>query len=73
MDNVIVYSAPNCYKCEQLKSKLKQKGVEFNEINVKDSVNSETLSLLKEKGFRELPVVGYNNELLTKTQFEVNL
>ena len=73
MDNVIVYSAPNCYKCEQLKSKLKQKGVEFDEINVKDSANSEMLSLLKDQGFKELPIVEYNNELLTKTQFEVNL
>lgn len=55
MDNVIVYSAPNCYKCEQLKSKLKQKGIKFDEINVKG--DEDVIFELRSNGLQGFPQV----------------
>ena len=52
---VTVYSKPNCELCEMTKEFLKAHYVEFEEINVEE--NEEALELIKEKGFKNLPVV----------------
>ena len=50
-----VYSKHNCELCEMTKKFLKAHYVEFEEINVEE--NEEALELIKEKGFKNLPVV----------------
>lgn len=59
MSKIIVYSAPNCFKCTQLKNKLVQKSVEFEEINVRENVEVvEKLRLAKLHGFPQVEVDG---------------
>ena len=55
-----VYSKHNCVQCEMTKEFLKQNKVEFEEINVDE--NEEALEIIKEKGFKNLPVVIVSNK-----------
>ena len=58
-----VYSKPNCMQCEFSKKYLKDKGIEFKEINVfKDA---EALAMLRDEGFSQMPVVDVNGEFHT--------
>ena len=57
---ITVYSKPNCELCEMTKEFLKVHYVEFEEINVEE--NEEALEIIKEKGFKNLPVVIVSNK-----------
>ena len=66
---ITIYSKPNCMQCEFSKKYLKDKGVEFKEINVfKDA---EALAMLRDQGFSQMPVVDVNGEF--HTGFQPNL
>lgn len=72
MEEIIVYSLPNCGGCELVKGWLKQNGKEFKEINVKKDI--EALRHVKSKGFESYPVIekgdfiflGYDEEKLNQ-------
>ena len=55
-----VYSKPNCMQCEFSKKYLKDKGIEFKEINVFD--DDEALSMLRDAGYSQMPVVDVDGE-----------
>ena len=60
---IIVYSKPNCVRCEMVKRYLTDKGVKFKEIDVfKDA---ESLAMLRDEGFSQMPVVDVNGEFHT--------
>lgn len=71
MAEVIVYSAPKCDKCDQLKTFLKSKGVEYSEINIREDMDS--LTKIKSAGFRGLPVVNVNEDLMTAEQYKASI
>lgn len=50
-----VYSKPKCVQREMTKEFLKQKNVEFEEINIEE--NEEALEQIKAIGLKRLPVV----------------
>ena len=61
MEPVIVYSAPNCFRCDQTKKKLAQNGVDFNTIDV--TADAAAYSYIKDTlGYLELPVVETSGE-----------
>ena len=60
---ITIYSKPNCMQCEFSKKYLDDKGVKFKEIDVfKDE---EALSMLRDKGYAQLPVVDIDGEFHT--------
>ena len=63
MNKITVYSKPNCHSCEFAKKYLKDKGVEFKEINVFE--DAEALAMLRDEGFSQMPVVSMDGELHT--------
>ena len=66
---IIVYSKPNCVRCEMVKRYLTDKGVKFKEIDVfKDA---EALAMLRDEGFSQMPVVSMDGEF--HTGFQPNL
>lgn len=52
---LIVYSGTDCPKCETLKTKLKQKGIIYKEVNIRE--DGEALSFLRSKGHRGIPQI----------------
>ena len=60
---VTVYSKPNCMSCNFAKKYLDDKGVKYEEIDVfKDE---ESLAMLRDKGFSQMPVVVVDGEFHT--------
>ena len=55
-----VYSKPDCMQCKMTKKFLSDHDVPFEEINVEE--NEEALEIIKEKGFKTLPVVITSNK-----------
>lgn len=56
---VILYSN-HCPQCRVLEAKLKQKGIEYREIN--------DIDLMLEKGFKSMPMLEVNNEIMDYSQ-----
>ncbi len=57
---ITVYSKPNCVQCEQTKSFLTRKGIEFNIVDI--SVDKDALVKVQEMGYRQVPVVVTESE-----------
>lgn len=60
---ITVYSKPNCMQCEMAKRYLTDKGLKFEEVKVLE--DGKALSMLRDKGYAELPVVDVNGEFHT--------
>ena len=58
-----IYSKPNCMQCNFAKKYLIDKGVPFEEIDVFEDV--EALTMLRDKGFSQMPVVDVNGDFHT--------
>ena len=63
---ITIYSKPNCMQCEFSKKYLKDKGVEFKEINVFE--DDEALKMLRDAGYSQMPVVSIEGEFHTGFQ-----
>lgn len=59
MEQVILYSN-NCPQCKVLETKLKQKGVIYEEIN--------DIDLMLEKGFKSMPMLEVNGDIMDYAQ-----
>lgn len=57
---VKVYSNPNCVQCKMTKMQLKQRNINFEEIDL--STNPEAKEMIKAKGFKQAPVVITEND-----------
>ena len=66
---IIVYSKPNCVRCEMVKRYLTDKGVKFEEIDVFQE--AESLAMLRDEGYSQMPVVSMDGEF--HTGFQPNL
>lgn len=63
MSPVIVYSSNSCPNCENLKRALKYKAIDYQEVNVTEQ--PEQAQMLREQGFRQLPVINDNGEWMS--------
>lgn len=63
MSHVTVYSSDSCPNCESLKKALAMKGIEYQEINI--AQQPDQADQLRERGFRQLPVVDSNGEWMS--------
>lgn len=59
MGNIILYTT-SCPKCKILKTKLKEKGVDYQEVI--------DINIMKEKGFHSVPMLEVNGETMNFTQ-----
>ena len=60
---ITIYSKPNCMQCELSKQYLDDMGVKYEEIDVFE--DKETLAMLRDAGYSEMPVVDINGEIHT--------
>jgi glutaredoxin len=59
MEEIILYST-GCPKCRVLEAKLKQKGIQYEEVNDMD--------IMTEKGFMSVPVLEVNGDTMNFTE-----
>ena len=60
---VIVYSTPTCPYCVMLKKFLKEKGVEFEDINVAED-QEKAQYMVEKSGQMGVPVVDIDGEII---------
>lgn len=60
MQNITVYSLPNCPRCMVLKTKLNQKEISYNLVSDE--------KILEEKGITLVPVMTVDGELMNFTE-----
>jgi len=56
MSDVTVYTTPTCPWCTRLKNYLKEKGVDFNEVDVSTDYDS-AMKMVELTGQRSVPVL----------------
>ena len=64
--SITVYSRQGCSKCQDLKSFLNMLDIDFYEIDL-DS-NIDMTEVLREKGFRQLPIINFNDTWLSDSE-----
>jgi glutaredoxin len=57
MEPITIYSAGWCPDCRRVKSFLKDRGVEFREVNIDEDEESEELVLRVNSGKRKVPTL----------------
>lgn len=62
---ITVYSAPGCYKCDQLKRQLKARKLDFTEVNIREDMDAA--NILRSMGKAELPQMFVNESCVENT------
>ena len=60
---VTVYSTPTCPYCHQAKDYLKQKGVEFADLNVASDLEARN-AMVQKSGQLGVPVIEVNDQVI---------
>ena len=63
MTKVKVYSTPTCPWCIKAKEYLKQKGIDFQDINVAENEVAKN-EMIEKSGQMGVPVLDINNEII---------
>lgn len=72
MSDIIVYTLPICQNCEDIKGKMRNKGIEFETRDLEEWDNYSDL-LLAQVTFTEAPIVRIGNEYFDKQGAEERL
>jgi mycoredoxin len=57
MEPIIIYSTGWCPDCRRAKNFLKERGVEFQEVNIEEDPEAEALVLRANQGRRRVPTL----------------
>ncbi len=60
---VTVYSTPTCPYCHQVKEYLKQKGIEFSDLNVASDLEARN-NMVQKSGQLGVPVIEVNGQIV---------
>ncbi|MBA3064863.1 NrdH-redoxin [Candidatus Woesearchaeota archaeon] len=63
MSKIIVYSAPNCPWCHTLKDFLKEKNVEFEEIDISND-QAKVQEMIEKSGQMGVPQIEINGKMI---------
>lgn len=63
MNNLLVYSKPNCVFCDRLKDVLKNKNISYDEIIIGEDIEVRTF-LEKYPNIKTVPAVFHENEFI---------
>jgi len=63
MPKVKIYTTPTCPFCLMAKEYLKEKGIEFEEIDVSKDENA-AMEMIKKSGQMGVPVIEIDNEIV---------
>jgi mycoredoxin len=67
---VLVYSAPWCPDCWRVKSFLKHRGVEFQEVNIEEDRGAEEVVIRANRGKRRLPTLKVGDRYFACSPFD---
>ena len=70
METITVYSTGWCPDCRRAKHFLKQRGVQFHEVNIEDNPEAEALVLRANHGRRKVPTLKVGERYFACSPFD---
>jgi glutaredoxin len=71
MEKVTMYTASWCPDCRRAKSFLKERGVQFREVNIEEDPLAEEIVLQANGGKRKVPTIEINGRYFACSPFDV--
>jgi mycoredoxin len=69
MEAITIYSTGWCPDCRRAKHFLKQRGVEFHEVNIEDNPEAEAVVLRANHGRRKVPTLKVGDRYFSCSPF----
>jgi len=70
MEPIVIYSTGCCPDCRRAKHFLKQRGVEFHEVNIEDNPEAEAIVLRANHGRRKVPTLKVGERYFACSPFD---
>jgi mycoredoxin len=70
MEEIIVYSTSWCVDCRRAKRFLKERGINFSEINIDEEPDAEELVLKVNDGRRKVPTIKVGDRYFACSPFD---
>ncbi len=69
MDSITIYSTGWCPDCRRVKNFLKDRGVEFREVNIEEDETGEEIVLRANHGKRKVPTLKVGDHFFSCSPF----
>jgi glutaredoxin len=70
METLTMYSAPWCPDCRRAKLFLKERGVEFHEVNIEEDSSAEEIVIKANDGKRKIPTLEIGGRYFACSPFD---
>jgi glutaredoxin len=70
MEILTMYTAPWCPDCRRAKSFLKERGVEFREVNIEEDASAEDIVIEANNGKRKIPTLEIGGRYFACSPFD---
>lgn len=68
-DSIVMYSTPWCPDCWRAKSFLKERRVQFEEVNIEENPDAEEIVLIANRGKRRVPTLKIGEQFIACSPF----
>ena len=72
MEPIIIYSTGCCPDCRRAKNFLKERGVEFHEVNIEEDEEAESIVLKANHGRRRVPTLKVGDRYFACSPFNAH-
>jgi mycoredoxin len=72
MEPIIIYSTGYCPDCRRAKNFLKERGVEFHEVNIEEDHEAESIVLKANHGRRRVPTLKVGDRYFACSPFNAH-
>jgi glutaredoxin len=70
METLTMYTAPWCPDCRRAKTFLKERGVEFHEVNIEEDESAEEIVMKANNGRRKIPTMEIGGRYFACSPFD---
>jgi glutaredoxin len=70
MEPITIYSTQWCPDCRRAKSFLKERGVEFREVNIEEDADGEAIVIQANDGKRKVPTIKVGERFFSCSPFD---
>jgi glutaredoxin len=70
METLTMYTAPWCPDCRRAKTFLKERGVEFHEVNIEEDESAEEIVIKANNGRRKIPTMEIGGRYFACSPFD---
>jgi glutaredoxin len=70
METLTMYTAPWCPDCRRAKTFLKERGVEFHEVNIEEDPSGEEIVIKVNDGRRKIPTLEIGGRYFACSPFD---